>query len=353
MTARKLNAVANSVLVDIFLSVLNGKGYVNAITYAINNKIQIQLLDALASAQFLIRQDDTRRVSFQALCFMRHQEVQTALHRCGIIFGKIFESYCNEKTRDQGIKLSALAKELRYPSHQFYFYVELLLDVKGLWCGGGTNLQDLSGSFVRGDPSILYNPTFDQLVNKVLSWYEKGTGGLGTVPLIWEGSDQETEVEAERTQFGQGETSFRHKEYVLKDILHPIIVEHAFEHFQAGHLREAVLNSMIAVFDLIRTRTGLSGDGEQLVTTAFSQRDPYLILSELESESGKNDQVGFMDIYRGAFKGIRNPKAHSLTHDLDQLKAAQYLVLASLLARRIDEARLVKHAKPKTGINGT
>ena len=32
-------------------------------------------------------------------------------------------------------------------------------------------------------------------------------------------------------------------------------------------------------------------------------------------------------------------KPHSMTHDLTAMKAAQYLVFASLLARRIDEAR--------------
>ena len=37
-----------------------------------------------------------------------------------------------------------------------------------------------------------------------------------------------------------------------------------------------------------------------------------------------------------------NPKAHSLAHDLTQLTAAQYLVFASLLARRVEEAHLVK-----------
>ena len=46
-----------------------------------------------------------------------------------------------------------------------------------------------------------------------------------------------------------------------------------------------------------------------------------------------------MQIYKGAFQGIRNPKAHSLEHDLTDEKAAQYLVVASLLAQRIEEAK--------------
>lgn len=75
---------------------------------------------------------------------------------------------------------------------------------------------------------------------------------------------------------------------------------------------------------------------------AFSLEDPYIVLSEIDTKSGQNDQKGFMQIYKGSFQGIRNPKAHSLTHDLNPLKAAQYLVFASLLARRIDEKLLVE-----------
>jgi len=46
-----------------------------------------------------------------------------------------------------------------------------------------------------------------------------------------------------------------------------------------------------------------------------------------------------MQIFKGAYQGIRNPKAHSMTHYQTAMKAAQYLVFASLLARRIDEVR--------------
>ena len=48
-----------------------------------------------------------------------------------------------------------------------------------------------------------------------------------------------------------------------------------------------------------------------------------------------------MQIFKGVYQGVRNPKAHSLSNDLTDIEAAQYLVLASLLARRIEEAQLV------------
>jgi uncharacterized protein (TIGR02391 family) len=124
----------------------------------------------------------------------------------------------------------------------------------------------------------------------------------------------------------------------FRALLHPAVSRHALPHFDAGHLREAVLNGVLAVFDLLRERTGLDGDGAVLVSQALSLENPKLIFSELSTESGRNDQKGFLQILQGAYLGIRNPKAHSLRHDLTEFAAAQYLIFASLLARRIEEA---------------
>lgn len=124
----------------------------------------------------------------------------------------------------------------------------------------------------------------------------------------------------------------------LKELMHPIIYKHAYSHYLNGHFRDAVLNAITAVFDLIREKTGLDMDGSNLITEAFALERARLILSELTTKSGRNDQLGFIQIFSGAYLGIRNTKAHSLTHDLDHIKTAQYLVFASLLARRVQEA---------------
>lgn len=123
------------------------------------------------------------------------------------------------------------------------------------------------------------------------------------------------------------------------DLLHPEIQRHALHHFINGHLREAVLNSVMAITEMIRSRTNSTLDGQQLANETFSSDRPRLIFSEIETESGKSDQKGFMQIFAGMYVGIRNPKAHTLTHNLNQTTAAQYLIFASLLARRIDEAK--------------
>lgn len=134
-------------------------------------------------------------------------------------------------------------------------------------------------------------------------------------------------------------TSMADTKVGLEELLHPAVHEHAFQHYLNGHYRDAVLNAILAVFDLIRERTGLDLDGANLISETFSLDRARLILSEIKTESGRNDQKGFLQIFSGAYLGIRNPKAHSLVHDLDRNKAAQYLVFASLLARRIQEAQ--------------
>lgn len=128
----------------------------------------------------------------------------------------------------------------------------------------------------------------------------------------------------------------------LKSLLHPKITLRAYPQFENEHYRDAVFNSIVAVFDLIRQRTGLDLDGASLAGKAFSTSDPYLVFSELTSESGLNEQKGFIQIVQGIYLGVRNPKAHTLEVQPTKEEAAQYLVFASLLARKVEQAVLIK-----------
>lgn len=126
-------------------------------------------------------------------------------------------------------------------------------------------------------------------------------------------------------------------------LLHPDVRAASIAHYQAGDYRNAVLDGILAISDKIRALTGLDLDGDRLCNTAFSVNHPKLVFSEIETESGKNDQVGFLEILKGVYRGVRNPKAHSLLHDLDHTKAGQYLVMLSLLMRRVTEANVVEN----------
>lgn len=126
----------------------------------------------------------------------------------------------------------------------------------------------------------------------------------------------------------------------FEHLLHETIREHAYEQFRIGHYRDAVFNSIVAVFDLLRDRTGLQLDGAALATQAFSVAKPHIVVGDISTENGRNEQVGFMMMLQGAYSAVRNPKAHTLRQETPSVVAAQYLVFASLLARRISEASI-------------
>ena len=127
-------------------------------------------------------------------------------------------------------------------------------------------------------------------------------------------------------------------------LLHPAVTASSLSHFSAGHYREAVVNSVIAVFDLLRWKSHLDKDGQQLVTETLALERPRVELADLNTESGRNVQKGFIEMLKGIYLGVRNPGAHTLSSDLDEKSAAQYLVFASLLADKVDSGRKVNPA---------
>ncbi|MCY1545498.1 hypothetical protein D9M68_814440 [compost metagenome] len=72
------------------------------------------------------------------------------------------------------------------------------------------------------------------------------------------------------------------------------------------------------------------------MTTALSPTNPIVRLSTLETETDRNIQQGYMQIFAGSMTGIRNPKAHGNLNP-DSGKALHLIALASLLMHKIDE----------------
>jgi uncharacterized protein (TIGR02391 family) len=130
----------------------------------------------------------------------------------------------------------------------------------------------------------------------------------------------------------------------VSELLHPLVIGHSMKHFADGDLREAVLNAMLALAQTLRDRSGADLDGAHLANKVLSARGPILEFTPRQTASEIDEHAGFHHIVLGAFLGVRNPKAHSLMHDLNPMKALQYLVFVSLLLRRVDEARVVKPA---------
>ena len=77
---------------------------------------------------------------------------------------------------------------------------------------------------------------------------------------------------------------------------------------------------------------------------AFNEKNPILKLNGLGTAMERDEQEGFRFIFMGAMQGIRNPKAHDRIVQNDEDRALDYLALASLLMRRLDDAERVLQA---------
>jgi uncharacterized protein (TIGR02391 family) len=120
--------------------------------------------------------------------------------------------------------------------------------------------------------------------------------------------------------------------------LHPYISKGCSALFNNEHYPQASEEAAKAVFQYLRDKTAVDEDGAKLAQTVFSEKAPILAFSKLTDITQKNEQVGFMEMLAGFAKGVRNPLAHSHGGEQARQRAFEYLVVASLLCRRIDEA---------------
>ncbi len=315
-----MDELSKSILEEILkLNITHPKG-LNATQFRAKRHEHLDLLDALESDRYLEKKNDNYHLTLLAILELseRSDEAKSLLDKCGHIFQVLRQFYIEHPGEKMYLNsLSEISNMQRGDVNICLAYM-----VEATIFGGYSIELYADDATVTPAEKILRYRNFRDVLKEIKSWHSKSS----TKIKVQVGNIDQTVEHVEDFQF----------------LLHPEIARNALQQYNNGHLREAVLNSIIAVFDLIREKTGLKEDGDKLIGKAFSLKNPYLILSEIASKSGQNDQKGFIQIFKGAYQGIRNPKAHSLSHDLTRLKAAQYLVFASLLARRVDEAKVIK-----------
>lgn len=112
--------------------------------------------------------------------------------------------------------------------------------------------------------------------------------------------------------------------------------------FRDGHYAESVSKAFIELNHQVKQeykrRRNAELDGADLMRTAFSPKNPAFVLSDLATESGRNTQQGFMELFAGSMIGIRNPHAHE-NLSLDPNRAKHSLYLASLLMKTFKTVR--------------
>lgn len=124
------------------------------------------------------------------------------------------------------------------------------------------------------------------------------------------------------------------------DLIHPRIAAIARPRIEAGFNGDAVESAFKEVNDTVKRIYNESEnqefDGANLMNRALSIDRPIIRLADLKSETGRNIQKGYLQIFAGSMTGIRNPKAHGNLNP-DARKALHLIALASLLMHKIDE----------------
>ncbi len=131
---------------------------------------------------------------------------------------------------------------------------------------------------------------------------------------------------------------------------HPRIREIAFSQFENNDFKGAILNAFIEVVDQVKVKTGHPKDkngkdldGDDLMNRIFGcdgDQIPKIKFNLLSDGLDRAEQRGLMYLFKGVV-GVRDRKAHLNFIQNDPLKTIEYLSLASLLLRLLDENPVV------------
>jgi len=125
-------------------------------------------------------------------------------------------------------------------------------------------------------------------------------------------------------------------------LIHPEVVKYCRAELLEDNYFHAIFEATKGVAQYIRDRTGLCSDGAQLVDDVFSIKAPVLAFNSLRTETEQSEHKGFTNLLKGFFGAVRNPHAHKpkvMWEGEDD--AADYLTLASLLMRKLEQAVIV------------
>jgi len=136
---------------------------------------------------------------------------------------------------------------------------------------------------------------------------------------------------------------------------HPRIKEVAYSQFENNDFKGSILNAFIEVVDQVKIKTGRPKDkngkdldGDDLINQTFGcdgGQVPRIKFNPLNDSLDRAEQRGLMYLFKGVV-GVRDKKAHLNFVQKDPLKTIEYLSLASLLLRLLDEnSATVKHKK--------
>lgn len=105
--------------------------------------------------------------------------------------------------------------------------------------------------------------------------------------------------------------------------------------FRGGHFVSAVRESCVALFDIVREKSGIKGDGAELIGRVFRSKDKTLVFTNPGPNHVKVDDASRVEILIGFTKMIRNLHMHA-TIEISKEQALQQINMACYLADQVE-----------------
>ncbi len=100
----------------------------------------------------------------------------------------------------------------------------------------------------------------------------------------------------------------------------------------------AIIDAFLSLTETIRDKSGLEGDGSSLVGQAFGGNNPKIKLNKLQTDSERDIQRGSLDLLKGLYTSIRNPRHHDISND-NKATADSIICFVDYLLKIIDNSK--------------
>jgi uncharacterized protein (TIGR02391 family) len=306
-------------LEKIFLELVSGH-IVNAKKFRAANYKQLEQCAFLEKNRYVDVREGNYYVPLTSLFYlMDHNEAKQILINCERLFDTLLQFYI--QYQEDSVCLSCLSQLSGLSLSDVTNTVTYLLELP-IWAGSSLNIEKQTGWVRVAEPILRY-----ESLSNTIEAMKPNESAVKSMAEILRPINQ--------PRFFQ--TSH---DTDIWSLLHPKIVEIAKSRFLSEHYADSVEAALKEVNSVVKTivkeRLNQELDGADLMNRAFSVNNPVISLDDPSTETGKNVQKGYMQIFAGAMTGIRNPKAHE-NIIIDETRAIHFLFLASLLMFKIDE----------------
>ena len=176
-----------------------------------------------------------------------------------------------------------------------------------------------------------------KISENTVKWVVGGACFLGFMCLVGrflDGAEYQPEIPVEAKHFSMlPEVSPNSFDEIVS---HPTVKESAQQAFIAGDWCGAVRHAAISLYDVIRKKSGVKGDGTELIQCVFRGKNPVLQFRELAPPHIKGVENGMIDLLEGFSKSVRNAYMHSEIK-ISKEVALQLISLACYLAKCVED----------------